>query len=257
MSSHSWSLGGNLNYCQAVPFLAICAPSLAQLIHAPIPAPSLITVASLSFDWNSPLQITYCASLACDLAMASMWIMHNHGCPLWPLVPSSEYGAFLALLPTSPSQPIIVGSSDTSYFGWAFQFQTSSDKPPVLIVGSFRTLSELVQPLMLLARRPIWGSRYSSSSRSPCTSFWNSSHGLPCSFITTSNPSQQLLQSSAGSLLSWQLPLYCTSRYCHSVSTAYAGNSCHPTGTITVTVSVKRRVLCMAEYSTVFYISVM
>ena len=81
--------------------------------------------------------------------------MHKRGCPLWPLVPSSEYGAFLALRPSSSSQPIIVGSSDASYLGWAFQFQTSSDsKPPVLIVGSFRTLSELLQPLILLAQLP-------------------------------------------------------------------------------------------------------
>ena len=116
-----------MHYGQAVPFLAICAPSLLQLIHAPNPAPSLIDEASLSFDWDAPLQVTSRAALACDLAMASMWIMHKHCCPLWPLVPSSEYGAFLALRPSSSSQPIIVGSSDASYLGWAFQFQTSSE----------------------------------------------------------------------------------------------------------------------------------
>ena len=146
--------GKIMHYGQAVPFLAICAPSLSQLIHAPNPAPPLIDEASLSFDWDAKLQVTSRAALACDLAMASMWIMHKHGCPLWPLVPSSEYGAFLTLRPTSSSKPIIIGSSDASYLGWAFQFQTSSDKLPVLIVGSFRTLSDLLQPLMLLAQLP-------------------------------------------------------------------------------------------------------
>ena len=144
--------GKIMHYGQAVPFLAICAPSLSQLIHAP----SLLDEASLSFDWDASasLQVTSRATLACDIAMTSMWIMHKHGCPLWSLVPSSEYGAFLALRPSSSCQPIIVGSSDASYLRWAFQFQTSPEKPPVLIVGSFRTLSELLQPLMLLAQLP-------------------------------------------------------------------------------------------------------
>ena len=41
-----------MHYGQPVPFLAICAPCLSQLIHAPNPAPSLIDEASLSFDWD-------------------------------------------------------------------------------------------------------------------------------------------------------------------------------------------------------------
>ena len=57
--------------------------------------------------------------------------------------------------------------------------------------------------------------------------FFISSRGSPCSLITTSNPSPQLLQSSPSSLPSRQLPLHSTSRHCHSVSTTYAGNSCH------------------------------
>ena len=64
--------GKIMHYGQAVPFLAICAPSLSQLIHAPNPAPSLIDEASLSFDWDASLTVTSRAALACDLAMASM-----------------------------------------------------------------------------------------------------------------------------------------------------------------------------------------
>ena len=51
-----------MHYGQAVPFLAICAPSLLQLIHAPNPAPSLIDEASLSFDWDASLTVTSISS---------------------------------------------------------------------------------------------------------------------------------------------------------------------------------------------------
>jgi len=87
--------GKVLHYGQAVPYLAICAPSLYQLIHHSSCAPSLAEEAELQFNWDQVVIVTSRAALACDLSMAAMWSLRQHDGPLWPLVPSSVYGGFL------------------------------------------------------------------------------------------------------------------------------------------------------------------
>jgi len=148
--------GKLLHYGQAIPYLAMCAPSLSQLIHGSSSAPSLSEEADLHFNWDQTLQLNARAALACDLAMASLWIMHKHGCPLWPPVPSSLYGNFLSssLPPTEPRSNLLVCTSDASYLGWAFLYRLTPSDPGAIIIGSFRTLSGLLDPLFLLAQLP-------------------------------------------------------------------------------------------------------
>ena len=66
----------------------------------------------------------------------------NVGQPLWPVVPSSLYGAFLA--GEERDARILVITFDASVHGWAAVLRTAPHEPGIEVVGGFRTAVDLL-----------------------------------------------------------------------------------------------------------------
>ena len=64
------------------------------------------------------------------------------GQPLWPVVPSSLYGAFLAQEETDAR--VLVITFDASVHGWGAVLRTSPDEPGAEVVGGFRLAADLL-----------------------------------------------------------------------------------------------------------------
>jgi hypothetical protein len=94
--------GKAFHYCCAIPFVAVAAPSLSQLMHnretgtGPVAVPSLDDEKEAEFDWDRELRVSERARRAVEFMRTAMDKYGNVGQPLWPVVPSSLYGAFLA-----------------------------------------------------------------------------------------------------------------------------------------------------------------
>ena len=94
--------GKALHYGCAIPFVAVAAPSLSQLMHnretgtGPVAVPSLDEEKGAEFDWDRELRVSERARRALDIVRMAMDRYSSASQPLWPVVPSSLYGAFLA-----------------------------------------------------------------------------------------------------------------------------------------------------------------
>jgi len=94
--------GKALHYGCAIPFIAVAAPLLSQLMHGretgagPVEVPSLDTEKELEFDWDMKVRMSERARTALEFMHIAMERYGDAGQPLWPVVPSSLYGAFLA-----------------------------------------------------------------------------------------------------------------------------------------------------------------
>ena len=94
--------GKTLHYGCAIPFVAVAAPSLSQLMHnretgtGPVAVPSLDEEKGAEFDWDLELRVSERARRALDIVRMAMDRYSSASQPLWPVVPSSLYGAFLA-----------------------------------------------------------------------------------------------------------------------------------------------------------------
>ena len=89
-------------YGCAIPFVAVAAPSLSQLMHdretgtGPVEVPALEVEKEMEFDWDQELRVTARAREALEFMRVALERYGAVGQPLWPVVPSSLYGAFLA-----------------------------------------------------------------------------------------------------------------------------------------------------------------
>jgi hypothetical protein len=87
--------GKVLHYGCAIPFVAVAAPSLSQLMHnretdtGPVAVPSLDKEKAAVFDWDRELRVSERARRALEFIRTAT---ENYG----HAVPSSLYGAFLA-----------------------------------------------------------------------------------------------------------------------------------------------------------------
>ena len=95
--------GKVLHYGMAVPFIAVAAASLSQLMHkreaglGPLEDISHVRdEPSLQFDWEGSIEISARARRALNLLARAMRERGSAGQPIWPIVPSSLYcrGAF-------------------------------------------------------------------------------------------------------------------------------------------------------------------
>jgi hypothetical protein len=138
--------GKLLHYGCAIPFVAIAAPSLSQAMHdrergvGPTRVPSMQEEAEQQFDWDRPTTLSPRAMCALAYAKEALERHGESGQPLWPVVPSSLYGAFL----TQRLGPIrvLVISYDASVHGWGAIIRTNPNEEGTVVVGGFRTAME-------------------------------------------------------------------------------------------------------------------
>ena len=89
--------GKALHYGCAIPYVAVAAPSLAQLMHdhetgtGPVALPSLDEEKEAEFDWDRELRVRERARRALEFMRMAMEKFGNVGQPLWPVAPSSLY----------------------------------------------------------------------------------------------------------------------------------------------------------------------
>ena len=140
--------GKAMHYACAIQYLAIAAASLSQLMHGrelglgPVSVPDLTDEDDMEFDWDRPIAITDRARVALECMRLAVDRFGDKGQPLWPLVPSSFHGAFLAG-EAGDANPLII-TYDASVFGWGAIVRTSPGDTGVEIVGGFRPAEELL-----------------------------------------------------------------------------------------------------------------
>jgi hypothetical protein len=143
--------GKALHYGCALPFVAVAAPSLLHLMHnwetgtEPVAVPSLDEEKAAVFDWDRELQVSERAQRALDFMRTAVENQEKYGHsgqPLWPVVPSSLYGAFLA--GEERDAHVLVITFDASVHGWTAVLRTAPDEPGVEVVGGYRTAVDLL-----------------------------------------------------------------------------------------------------------------
>jgi hypothetical protein len=83
--------GKALHYGCGIPFIAVAAPSLSQLMHSretgagPVEVPSLDTEKELEFDWDMKVRMFERARTALEFMRTAMQRYGDAGQPLWPV----------------------------------------------------------------------------------------------------------------------------------------------------------------------------
>ena len=140
--------GKALHYGCAIPFIAAAAPSLSQLMHGresgagPVEVPSLDVEKELEFDWDMPVRMSERARAALDFMRIAVERYGDAGQPLWPVVPSSLYGAFLA--GEAKDARVLVITFDASVDGWGAVVRSSPEEKGTEIVGGYRLAAPLL-----------------------------------------------------------------------------------------------------------------
>jgi hypothetical protein len=133
--------GKALHYGCAIQYVAIGAASLSQLMHCretgvgPVSVPTLRVENDMAFDWDRPLVVSARARNALDFMRTAIERYGNSGQPLWPIVPSSFYGAFLAG-DAADASPLII-TYDASVHGWGAILRTSPSDVGREVAGGF------------------------------------------------------------------------------------------------------------------------
>ena len=142
--------GKALHYGCAIPYVALAAPSLSQAMYGiesgvgPTDVPSLDAEKDAEFDWDKSIPLSGRASRALAYLKEAMDRHGSAGQPLWPIITSSFYGAFLAG-DLSGCKPLVI-TYDASIFGWGAIARTSASDPGFVVVGGFREAAGLDLP---------------------------------------------------------------------------------------------------------------
>jgi hypothetical protein len=148
-----------LHYGCAIPLIAVTAPSLSQLMHGretgagPVEVPSLDAKKELEFDWDMEVRMSERARTALEFMRTAVERYGGAGQPLWPVVPSSLYGAFLA--GEAREALILVITFNASLDGWGAVVRFSPEEKGTEIVGGYR---DRLAALMLGRARGVCGS---------------------------------------------------------------------------------------------------
>ena len=140
--------GKAMHYGCAIPFVAVAAPSLSQLMHnretgtGPVLVPSLDEEADSEYDWDKELPISNRAKDALEYMRIALERYGTAGQPLWPVVPSSLYGAFLD--GEASDVRLLVITFDASVHGWGAVIRASPHEPGVEVVGGYRQAHDLL-----------------------------------------------------------------------------------------------------------------
>ena len=176
--------GKALHYGCAIPFVAIAAPSLSQLMHnreagtGPVTVPSLEEVRELDFDCDRETLVSERARRALEFMRLAMEEYGAYGQPTWPAVPSSLHGAFLA--GEDLGMRILVIPFDASVHGWAAVIQTSPSVPGRVPVGGYRqAMPCFVSATLTQPRSRIAPPHRYTGRRSPAS--WRRGRRVSCS----------------------------------------------------------------------------
>ena len=135
--------GRALHYGCAIPFVAVAAPSLSQLMHrretstGPVDVPALDDETEMEFDYDGELPVSDRVRQALEFRRIGMEKYRNASQPLLPVSPSSLYGSFLTGDVRDALVLMII--FDDSVHGWAAGLRASPDGPGVEIVGGYST----------------------------------------------------------------------------------------------------------------------
>ena len=140
--------GKLLHYDCALQYLRVPAASLSQFMHGaevglgPFAVPSLRDEADAPFEWDRPLGLVSSrARHAIQFALEAISRFGARGQPIWPVVPSSLYGAFLD--GRLGHLRVLVITFDASVYGWGAVLRTSPHEPGIIVVSGFREAAAL------------------------------------------------------------------------------------------------------------------
>jgi hypothetical protein len=108
----------------------------------PVEVPSLDTQKELEFDWDMKVRMSERARTALEFMRTAMERYRDAGQPLWPVVPSSLYGAFLA--GEAKEARILVITFDASVDGWGAVVRSSLDERGTQLVGGYRLAAPIL-----------------------------------------------------------------------------------------------------------------
>ena len=140
--------GKVLHYGCAIAYVSVAAASLSQAIHekeggmalADVPTPR--EEAGRAFEWDGHRRLSARTLEALDFIRRCLEKFGTVGQPLWPLVPSSVYGAFLD--GRLAGVRVLVITYDASVFGWGAVIRATHEDKGHVIVGGFRSGLELL-----------------------------------------------------------------------------------------------------------------
>ena len=125
--------------------------TIAVAAHAgagPVEVPSLDAKKELEFDWDMEVRMSERARTALEFMRTAVERYGGAGQPLWPVVPSSLYGAFLA--GKAREALILVITFNASLDGWGAVVRFSPEEKGTEIVGGYR--DRLAAPMLGRAR---------------------------------------------------------------------------------------------------------
>jgi hypothetical protein len=108
----------------------------------PVEVPSLDTEKELEFDWDIKVRLSERARTALEFMRIAMERYGDARQPLWPVVPSSLYGAFLA--GEAPDARILVITFDASVDGSGAVIRSSPDERGTELVGGYRLAAPIL-----------------------------------------------------------------------------------------------------------------
>ena len=148
--------GKSIHYCSAaVQFLSFAAPSLSQAIHCTEDAAAIDCTPALRDEslsrllYDAKLALSPRAARALRLAIHALADYTPRGIPMWPLIASSLYGAFLD--GCLRNLEVLVITFDASVHGLGACARTSPCDPGLVLVGGFRELDNLLDAPYLAA----------------------------------------------------------------------------------------------------------
>ena len=134
--------GKVLHYGCAIAYVAVAAASLSQAIHQAEGGLALTAVptpreeASRPFQWDSHRRLSARSLAALEFIRRCLERLGSAGQPLWPVVASSLYGAFLD--GRLAGVRVLVITYDASVFGWGAVIRATHEDRGHVIVGGFR-----------------------------------------------------------------------------------------------------------------------
>ncbi len=141
-------LGKVLHYGCAIAYVAVAAASLSQAIHQKEGGLALTAVptpreeASLPIQWDSHRRLSDRSLDALDFIKRCLERFGTVGQPLWPLIASSMYGAFLD--GRLSGLRVLVITYDASVYGWGAVILATHEDQGRVVVGGFRTALDLL-----------------------------------------------------------------------------------------------------------------
>jgi hypothetical protein len=108
----------------------------------PVKVPSLDVLKELELDWEMEVRMSKRARAALEFMRIAVERYGDEGQLLWPIVPSSLYGVFLA--GDAKVSRILVITFDASVDGWGAAVRSSQEERGTEIIGEYRLAAPIL-----------------------------------------------------------------------------------------------------------------